>query len=253
MQTPSTPPLVSVITPLYNAESFINETIQSVLNQTYTNWEMLIVDDCSTDNGPDIVKEYQEKEDRVYYVRLKDNSGAAIARNVAIQLAKGKYIAFLDSDDLWLPAKLEKQVAFMEDGQKAFSFTGYGIMKENGEIKGKVVEAPEVVNYEYLLKNTIIGCLTVMLNVELLGKVQMEPIRTRQDFLLWLSILKQGVTAHGLNETLAMYRRVNDSISSQKLQVAKRNWEIYRKFEKLPFLKSCYVFMNYAWNGLKKV
>ncbi|GAF64969.1 putative glycosyltransferase [Bacillus sp. TS-2] len=246
-------PLVSIVTPVFNSEKFIGEMIKSVQQQTYKQWELIMVDDCSTDRSEEIINKIIQEDERIKLISLKENKGAAIARNTAIQEARGKYLAFLDSDDLWLPQKLEKQVQFMEKHKYVFSFTAYRLIKEDGEKRNKVIPAPAVITYEYLLKNTIIGCLTVMINIEEVGKVQMPTIRTRQDFVLWLQILKSGYHAYGINEELACYRKVQHSISSNKWKTAKRNWEIYRQFEKLPFFKACYVFMNYAWNGLRKV
>jgi teichuronic acid biosynthesis glycosyltransferase TuaG len=245
-------PLVSVITPVYNASRFIAETIQSVQAQTYQNWEMILVDDQSKDNSREIIQEFVNKDPRIRLIVLEKNSGAAVARNTAINNARGKYIAFLDSDDLWLPTKLQKQVQFMEENEIEFSFTNYKIIKENGEHTNQVVEVPKKITYDELLKNTIIGCLTVMLNIEKLGKVQMENIRTRQDFVLWLSILKKGYTAYGLQEVLALYRKVEGSISSNKFKAAKQNWKVYREIEQLPLLKAVWCFAWYAFNAIKK-
>ncbi|MDQ0206792.1 glycosyltransferase family 2 protein [Alkalicoccobacillus murimartini] len=248
-----TEPLVSVITPVYNSERFLGETIQSIMNQTYPNWELILVDDGSTDESMKIAKSFADKDSRISVVQLQTNNGAAGARNEGINQARGKYAAFLDSDDLWLPEKLERQVHFMEANQFVFTFTSYRIIREDGQKREKLVEAPEVVTYNSLLKNTIIGCLTVMLNIDVLGKVQMPTIRTRQDFVLWLTILKDGNQAYGINEELACYRKVSNSISSNKLKAAKRNWTIYRYNENLPFWKACYVFASYAWHGFKKL
>ena len=248
-----TEPLVSVITPVYNSEKFLGETIQSIQKQTYAHWELFLVDDGSTDRSMEIAESFAKKDSRISIIQLQTNQGAAGARNEGINCANGKYVAFLDSDDLWMPEKLELQVHFMEANQYVFSFTSYRIIRENGEKRDKVVHAPEVVTYNSLLKNTIIGCLTVMLNIDVLGKVQMPTIRTRQDFVLWLTILKRGYQAYGLNEELACYRKVSTSISSNKLHAAKRNWSIYRDNENLPLWKACYVFASYAWHGFKKL
>ncbi|EOQ02677.1 glycosyltransferase family 2 protein [Bacillus thuringiensis] len=245
-------PLVTIITPSYNAEKFIKETIQSVRNQTYTNWEMLIVDDMSNDNTRNIIKEAIEKDQRIKLISLEKNSGAAVARNIGIDNAKGKYVAFLDSDDLWLPEKLEKQIAFMQAKDIAFSFTGYKIIKQSGESTSKVIYAPEKIGYNELLKNTIIGCLTVMLDIEKLGRIQMPNIRTRQDTAMWLKILKYEKYAYGLNEVLSQYRNVENSISSRKWKMAKMNWKLYRDIEGLSVVKSTWCFLNYAFNGLIK-
>lgn len=244
-------PLVTVITPAYNSSKYISETILSVQKQTYTNWEMIIVDDCSQDNTVDIIEGFRKEDNRIKLITLDKNGGAGVARNVAINAAQGKYIAFLDSDDQWLPEKLEKQVCFMLEKDIAFSFTSYKVIKE-GEELGNIIYAPTQITYPELLKNTIIGCLTVMLDIEKLGKVQMPEIRSRQDTALWLSILKQGYIAYGMKEVLSIYRIVPGSISSNKLKVAKQNWKLYREIEKLNIFYATWCFLHYAWNGIKK-
>ncbi|MDW3038834.1 MULTISPECIES: glycosyltransferase family 2 protein [Bacillus cereus group] len=244
--------MISVIIPSYNAGSFIKDTLQSVQSQTYTNWEIIIVDDVSTDNTCELIKAEIKKDDRIRLIELQENGGAAIARNTGINNAKGRYIAFLDSDDLWLPEKLEKQLAFMQNNDVAFSFTSYQIMNQDGILTDKVVHVPEKINYNGLLKNTIIGCLTVMLDIEKLGKVQMPNIRTRQDTATWLKILKQGHCAYGLDEVLSKYRKVENSISSKKFKMAKMNWKLYREIEGLSIPKSAWCFVNYALNGVVK-
>lgn len=245
-------PLVSIITPVYNAERFIKETIESVQHQTYDNWEMILVNDLSPDNSVEIINEYAQKDERIRLIHLEKNSGAAIARNTAINDSKGKYIAFLDSDDLWHPQKLEKQVAFMLERDIAFSFTSYELMSEGGARTGKQIHVPATIDYDGLLKNTIIGCLTVMLDKDKIGKIEMVNIRTRQDFVLWLDILKRDFVAYGMNEVLAYYRKVGGSISSNKIKTAKRNWQVYREIEKLSLPKAIYCFLGYAYNGIKK-
>ncbi|MFC9447526.1 glycosyltransferase family 2 protein [Bacillus cereus] len=244
--------LVSIITPSYNASSFIKETIQSVQSQTYTNWEMIIIDDVSKDNTCELIKEEIKKDNRIRLIELQENCGAAIARNTGINNAKGKYVAFLDSDDLWLPEKLEKQLEFMQNNDIAFSFTSYQIMNQDGTLTDKVLHVPEKINYNGLLKNTIIGCLTVMLDIEKLGRVQMPNIRTRQDTATWLKILRQGHYAYGLDEVLSKYRKVENSISSKKFKMAKMNWKLYREIEELSIPKSAWCFINYALNGVVK-
>lgn len=245
-------PLVSVITPTYNAETYIGQTIESVKNQKYCNWEMIIVDDCSKDNTVEIIKREAEEDKRIRLIQLSKNSGAAVARNTAIQNAKGKYIAFLDSDDLWYPDKLEKQVAFMQEKDIAFSFTSYRIINEDGTETDKIIQVPKEIDYKGLLKNTIIGCLTVMLDVSKLGLVQMPNMRTRQDTATWLSILRKGYKAYGIQEPLAKYRKVSGSISSNKFKMARQTWRMYRDFEKLNIFYASWCFINYAWNALKK-
>lgn len=244
--------LVSIITPTYNSEKYIKETISSVLSQTYQNWEMIIVDDCSTDNTVRIIEEEMEKNSRIRFIQLQENQGAAVARNTAINYANGRYIAFLDSDNLWEMNKLEVQVSFLNMNNIPFSYTSYKIINENGEETGKVVNVPEKIDYNQLLKNTIIGCLTVMLDINEFGRVQMPNMRTRQDTALWLSILKQGYIAYGIQQPLAKYRKKSGSISSNKLKMAKQNWKLYREIENLSLVKSIWCFLNYAYNGIKK-
>ncbi|HDR7367087.1 glycosyltransferase family 2 protein [Bacillus toyonensis] len=244
--------MISIIIPTYNAERFILNTINSVKTQTYKNWEIIIIDDCSSDKTLQIVKEQQAIDKRIRIIKLKNNSGAAIARNTGINSSKGKYVAFLDSDDLWLPEKLEKQLAFMQENDIAFSFTSYQIINQDGTPTDKFVHVPEKINYNGLLKNTIIGCLTVMIDVEKLGKIQMPNIRTRQDTATWLKILKQGHYAYGLDEVLSKYRKVENSISSKKFKMAKMNWKLYREIEGLSIPRSAWCFVNYSLNGIIK-
>ncbi len=239
-------PLVSVITPAYNAERFIAETIESVLHQTYSNWEMIIVDDASTDRTAEIVQSYVERDPRIKYFRLEKNSGSGVARNKAMDLAKGRFIAFLDSDDLWMPTKLEKQIKFMLENDIAFSFTKYVRMKEDGTVTNAVTDAPAQVTYDDLMKHCVIGCLTVVLDRSKIGEERMLEIRTRQDYVFWLTLTKKGFIAHGLPEVLAKYRLVENSISSNKLKAARQNWNVYYKIEKQPLWKSIWYFANYA-------
>lgn len=234
--------LVSIITPLYNSEDFISETIESVLSQTYKNWEMIIVDDCSKDNGVEIVRKYQLQDKRIRLISLKKNSGAAVARNIAIENAKGRYIAFLDSDDLWHPEKLERQIKFMQDNNYAFSYTNYQKMTGSGELIDEIVKSPSELDYKKELHTNYIGCLTVIYDIKKLGKVYMPEIRKRQDYGLWLKILKK-VDGYGLNENLAYYRVRNNSVSSNKINLIKYNWKLYRDIEKLSILRSSYYIL----------
>lgn len=245
--------LVSIITPVYNAEKFIEETIKSVQAQTYTNWEMILVDDLSSDNSEVIIKKMQDSDSRVKYIKLKENSGAAVARNTGIENSRGRYIAFLDSDDLWKCNKLEKQIDFMKVNNYGFSFTSYELMSEDGTRLNKIVKVPEKINYDGLLKNTIIGCLTVMIDRNIVGEFRMPLLRKGQDTATWLKILKTNCKyAYGMNENLANYRLVEGSISSNKICALKRTWNTYRNVEKLSLIKSCYVFSFYALNAIKK-
>lgn len=243
---------VSIITPVYNSEKFIKDTISSVLNQTYTNWEMILVDDCSVDNSEQIINEYVKKDSRFKYIKLEQNSGAAIARNRAIKEANGRFLAFLDSDDIWESEKLDLQIKFMLENNVGFTFTSYKIIDENGNPTEKIVNVPNTINYEELLKNTIIGCLTVVIDKDIVGDIQMPNLRARQDFVTWLSILKKGYTAYGINIPLAKYRVVSNSISSNKFKMIRRNWNVYRNIEELSFVRSAYVTSYYVFNAVKK-
>ncbi|MGE6630236.1 teichuronic acid biosynthesis protein TuaG [Bacillus sp. NPDC077027] len=245
-------PLVSIITPAYNAERYVTDTVHSVLAQTYTNWELLIADDCSTDGTRALLNKLSKADDRIKVIYLEENGGAAIARNTAIKQAKGRFIAFLDSDDKWKPTKLEKQIKFMLSNGHAFSFTAYDIIAENGTPLQKTVDAPIQLNYSEALKNTIIGCLTVMLDRKQIGEIQMPNIRTRQDLATWLSILKRGFTAYGMSEPLSEYRVVGNSISSNKWKAAQKTWFVYREIEQLHFIKASWCFVHYATNAVKK-
>lgn len=243
---------VSIVTPVYNSEKFISYTIESVINQTYQNWEMIIVDDCSRDDSANIIEKYCLADTRIKYIKLEKNSGAAVARNVGIDISKGRFIAFLDSDDLWEPEKLEKQIKFMEENKIGFSFTSYRLIDEEGNDLNKVITVPSKVNYDDLLKNTIIGCLTVVIDKNIIGDFRMPLVRAGQDTATWLSILRRGFEAYGINEPLARYRKVNGSISSNKIKALKRTWNTYKNIEKLPFPKLCYVFTCYVINAIRK-
>lgn len=246
-------PLISVITPTYNSEKFIRDSIESVLNQTYSNWEMIIVDDASKDKTVEVIHTYIEKDDRIKLIQLKENSGSAISRNTAMDNANGRYIAFLDSDDLWLPKKLEIQVRFMMEQNIAFSYTRYRRIKVNGEKTNGVSKYSPVIHYEQLMKQCIIGCLTVMLDMEKVGDERMINIRTRQDYAMWLSLMKKGFPAYGIPQVLSHYRLVPTSISSNKMKAARKNWELYRHIEGHHLVKSMWYFVNYAINSVVQV
>ena len=244
-------PLVSIITPSYNSKRFISETIESIRNQTYQNYELIIVDDCSKDDSWEFIKGYVSNDSRIRIFQLDKNSGAALARNHGIRQAKGKYLAFLDSDDVWHPQKLEKQVNFMEKNGYNFTFTNYEMMDEQGADLNRQVLCPPAINYKQLLKNTTIGCLTVMLNIQKLGPVQMPNLQP-EDTALWLKILRNNEQAYCLQEILASYRVVGNSASSNKLNVAKKMWIVYRKSEEIPTWRASWYFIRYAINAVKK-
>lgn len=244
--------LVSIITPMYNSEKYIVSTIESVLRQTYKNWEMIIVDDCSTDSSSEIAKLYSEKDKRIKYIRTEKNSGVSNARNLALKEANGSFIAFLDSDDTWKNEKLKKQIEFMQKNDYIITFTAYELMDENGNKIHKEIMVPNSVDYKTLLKGNVLGCLTVIIDRKKLGfDIKMSGER-HEDYVLWLSILKKGISAYGLNEVLASYRKSSTSLSGNKFKAAKWTWNIYRNIEKIPFPKAIYYFINYAINGIKK-
>jgi len=245
-------PTVSIITPSFNASKFIDDTIHSVQKQTYQDWEMVIVDDCSKDDTPSKLQRYEALDERIHVVYLNNNCGAAVARNIALNHARGRYVAFLDSDDCWKPDKLEKQLAFMQENGYAFTFTGYEMINHEGVPLNKQIAAPTEVSYQEMLKNTIIGCLTVMVDRDKTGHFQMPNIRTRQDLAAWLAILRKGMTAYGLNETLAEYRVGTPSISKNKWKAAKMNWFVYRKIERLHLFKAFWCFSHYAFHAVRK-
>jgi teichuronic acid biosynthesis glycosyltransferase TuaG len=238
-------PLVSIITPSWNVEGLIGETIKSVQAQTMGDWELLIADDCSTDQTAAVVERHAASDPRVKLIRQPRNGGPALARQAAIEQAQGRYLAFLDSDDLWLPAKLERQVAFAQAKRAALSYTAFRRIDEAGAVTGRPITVPASLDYEQLLKNTSIATLTALVDREIAGNVAMknEPY---DDFCLWLSILKRGHVAHGLNEDLARYRVRGVSVSSRRLRSAGWVWHIYRNVEQLPRIKSAWCFVHWA-------
>jgi len=249
MESEKTKVMVSVVTPLYDSSDTILETIKSVLNQTYSNWEMLIVDDCSNDDSCQIVQSIIEKNSKIQLILLDENSGAAVARNKAIKAANGRFIAFLDSDDLWMPDKLEKQIAFMLKNRCPFSFCAYDKINGVGETIG-YVGVPELVTYHDLLKTCVIGCLTAVYDTEYFGKVEMPLIRKRQDFGLWLRLLKNVEFACGIQYPLGSYRVRKGSISSNRANSISSMWCLYREVENLSILSSSFYFAQYALRGV---
>lgn len=197
--------LVSIIMPSYNTGHFIKETIESVLAQTYSNWELIIVDDCSTDNTDDIVKSFLS-DHRIHYIKNEKNSGAAVSRNRALKEAKGRWIAFLDSDDLWKREKLEKQISFMDKNGYAFSYTNYSEIDENGSLNGVKVTGPKKITKTWFYNYCWPGCLTVMYNSDVIGLIQIEDIKKNNDYAMWLKACRKAVCYH-LDEDLALYRK----------------------------------------------
>jgi len=245
--------LVSIIVPVYNAEKYICETVECVRKQTYENWELLLVEDCSKDSTVAVLQEYLEKvkDARVRLISQEKNNGASRSRNRALKEACARYIAYLDADDLWVPEKLEKELAFMEGKQAAFAFTGYEFADENGKGLGKVVRVPETLTYKEALKNTTIFTTTVMFDTEKIDKNFLEmPIIKSEDTALWWKVLRSGYVAHGLDENLVKYRRAGKSLSSNKLEALRRIWNLYRKAEGMSIPSSAYHFCFWAVNAV---
>ena len=232
--------LVSVIMPMHNSSCFLREAIESVQAQTYTNWEMIIVDDCSSDNTPQIVSTLAQQDKRIKCYRLAQNSGAAVARTTAMQQAQGQYMAFLDSDDLWYPQKLEKQLAFMQATGHAFTCTAYEQIDEAGNPLKRVVKSIAKTSYNRLLLDCPVGNSTVMYSVEKMGKFVVPNIRKRNDDALWLAMLKKEAYIWGIAEVLMQYRIRPNSISSNKLQVVQYHWKLYREIEHLSVPRSLF-------------
>ncbi len=244
--------LVSIITPAYNAARFIEQTIDSVRAQTYPHWEMWIADDGSKDDTVERVRRKCQEDPRVRLVTLPGNSGPAHARNAALERATGRFVAFLDSDDMWLPTKLERQLAHIERFQAPISFTAYRRVSQDGQTVGRLVEVPQSVTYSGLLKHNVIACLTAMVDTAKTGPIRMVA-EGYDDFILWLAILRKvGGRAFGLNEDLARYRVVGGSVSHKPVRAAGWVWNIYRNVEKLSLPHALYVFGNYVVRVLLK-
>ena len=242
--------LVSIIMPNYNSESYLKETIDTVLAQSYQNWELIIVDDCSTDKSVEIIEQY--KDERIRLIHNVENCGAARSRNRAIEAANGRWIAFLDSDDLWAPSKLSEQLAFMTEQDCAFSFTHYYFDRNEGELKEFSPEK-DVYDYNAILKHCYIACPTVIYDSSVLGKVYMPPeAEKREDFGCWLSILRRDVKAFCLHRSLTTVKIHAGSVSYNKLKMVKHQWHVYRCVEKLSFVKSAYYMIHWAIKGFFK-
>mgnify|MGYP000559832153 FL=1 len=239
--------LVSIITPTYNCAKFIGATIESVLNQTYQNFEMIIVDDASKDNTEEVVKSFKDK--RIKYIRLSKNSGPAVARNRAMEEAKGKYMAFLDSDDLWKKEKLEKQINFIKKNKYKIICSDYEQIDEEGNKLNKIIPCKKKVNYNGILLSCPVGNSTVFYDVSKLGKFKVPNIRKRNDDALWLQILKKEEYMYGQKEVLMEYRIRQNSVSSNKLSLIKYHWQLYREIEHLSVIRS--VFHIVVWGFIK--
>ena len=240
---------ISIVTPLFNSKEYFHATFLTVINQTYQKWEWIIVDDRSTDNTKEIVEEYIKNDNRIQYFLLDVNSGAAVARTTAMNIAKGKYMAFLDSDDIWTPDKLERQIKWMQDHEYAFSCTAYEQIDEEDNSLNRIIKTVEKTDYNRLLLDCPVGNSTVVYDVERMGKFEVPNIRKRNDDALWLQMLKKEKYIWGMPDVLMKYRIRKNSISSNKLKVIKYHWILYRKIEHLNIFRS--VFHIFWWCFLK--
>lgn len=242
---------VSIIVPVYNAQNYIEKTVNSVLEQEYENWELLLVENGSSDNSVEVMKRYDDS--RIRLIVMEGNVGAANARNEGMKLAEGRYVSYLDADDLWQKNKLSLQLAFMKEKDAAFSFTGYEFGDENAVGTGKVVHVPVTLTYKQALSNTTIFTSTVMFDTHKIAKEQLYmPNVKSEDSALWFRVLRSGITAYGLNENLVIYRRPGKSLSSNKIEAMRRIWNLYRKQERLNFFYSAYLFVGWAFRAVKR-
>lgn len=243
--------LVSIIMPNYNSEKFISSSIESVIAQTYVNWELIIIDDCSTDTSIEIAERF--KDARIKIIKNKKNYGAAVSRNNGIKSANGRYIAFLDSDDVWDENKLLESITFMREKGFSFICTDYRTVAESGEHISNYSPQKSSYNYFDILKHNVIGCSTVVYDKNILGEVLMPIEATmREDFACWLAILKKGYVVNYLHKILTEYKVRSNSVSSKKTKMIKYQWKVYRRIEKLPFFKSLYYLAHWAIKGLFK-
>lgn len=241
--------MVSIIVPVYHAANYIVKTMEMVRAQTFSDWELLLVDDASKDNSVKEIQDFLIKnpDSRIRLLQNKENQGAAFSRNQGLKEAKGRYIAFLDADDIWLPKKLEMQLAFMEEKEAGFVFSAYEFGDENAQGTGKIVHVPPTLTYEEALSRTVIFTTTVLIDTK---KIQKElifmPQVPSEDSATWWQILRNGHVAFGMDRVTAIYRRPAKSLSSNKLKAMKRIWYLYRRMEKLPLAKSCFLFIGWA-------
>ena len=242
-------PIVTVVMPVHNAAAHLRETIEGLRRQTFTDWECVAVDDDSEDDSVSMLKELAEKDGRIRLRVLGINGGAAVARNEGIRAARGRFIAFLDSDDSWHDEKLERHLRFMQETGSRFSFTAMERMSESGQVIGNV-GVPRRVSHEDMLKTNYIGCSTAMYDTACFGKMEMPLIRRRQDYALWLKLLRQVDYAYGLNEPLTRYRVRAGSVSSNKLDTSRYTWRVYRQIEGLSVVRSVYCYAHQTGRAL---
>ncbi len=242
--------LVSIIVPTFNTEKFIRQTIESVQNQTYINWEMILADDASTDNTVRIIEEFAQKDNRIKLFKLPENRGNGFARNAALEKATGKYIAYLDADDLWFPEKLEKQIQFLKTNNLHFTFSFYDSIDEEGNDLNRRVESPNPLTYKQLFFCNYVGNLTAIYDADYFGKIILETTQKRQDWRIWLTILRKIKIAKPVPEPLSYYRIRKDSVSSSKFKLIKHNFGVYRQFHGYNFVFSVLLMIRFLYTQL---
>ena len=245
-------PQISIVVPVYNAEKYIEQTVDMVMRQTFTDWELILVEDCSKDNSAEVLRslESELQDARIRVIYREKNEGAAKARNTGIDAATGRYLAFLDADDIWMENKLSDELAFMQNKQAAFVFTAYEFGDENAVGTGKIVKVPEILTYKKALSRTIIFTSTTMLDVSVLGKDLVKmPAVPSEDTATWWRILRSGYVAYGYPEVTTIYRRPPQSLSSNKGTAVYRIWYLYREVEKLPVIASMIYFVGWAFRA----
>lgn len=244
--------LVSIIIPVYNAEKYIGSTLNSIYSQTYKQFEIILVDDCSTDKSAEIINEHAKSHSEIVYHLQEKNGGAAVARNTALSLAKGKYVAFLDSDDVWKPEKTEKQLKLLNEKDGAFAFTAIEMIDDNGELVKKKRKVKNEVNYKFLLHNTMIPTSSVIIDRSKTGEFTMPQRRSGQDYATWLQLLRNGTVAYGINEALVQYRVGHKSLSSNKFKSIKQVYEIQTQNEHINKFSAFFNVICFGFNALKK-
>lgn len=249
--------LVSIVMPLYNGSTTVMDSIQSVRQQTYKDWELLVVDDGSTDNGPKLVSELAEEDGRIRLLHMQQNGGAAAARNYGITQVQGQYLAFLDSDDLWLPEKLEMQLRLMKEAHTSFGYGACHVIEADGRDTGKVRQVPKQLDFRHAVYGNPIPCLSVLLDLSAIQrqypKLKMEfPNIGHEDYALWLTILQAGVVAYGIQEPIGSYRKNANSLSGNKCKAAGWTYRIYREYLHFGRLRSIVCFVGYAFAAIRK-
>jgi len=244
--------MISIVTPVYNAAAFIRQTMEMVQAQTFTDWELILVDDGSKDDSCKVIENYlmEKPDERIRLIKKGKNEGAALTRNRGIRESKGRYIAFLDADDVWLNHKLQRQMEFMEEVDAGFVFSAYEFGDDEAVGTGRIVHVPDNLTYKKALSRTVIFTTTVLLDTKKIKKELIYmPNVPSEDSATWWQILRQGHVARGLDEVLAIYRRPGKSLSSNKLKAIQRIWYLYRKVEKLSLLTSCVAFVGWAYRA----